>query len=184
MLFSRQRKLLLPDQSIPNLLPKKLRRSDVSDYLLSQTFRKKFGEEFSRREALLKLSAAAALIALPIRPARALDWEGVLSICKGTIECGLAGLELLDEYFKVSKHTSGQADAENQESQSQDGTMILAIFDEDDELELSEGRRFSIPRHTSARFVFNHGPAPQEAGSKTFAVASEVSADTVEFEVS
>jgi hypothetical protein len=179
-----RKRIILPrSTAIPDFLPKGLHRNDVSDYLLSRTFERRLGEEFPRREFLLKLAASAALIALPVRPARALSAGTILEVCKGTIECGVAGLELLDEYFKVRKHISGQADVENQEDQSESGTMMLGIFDENNELELSEGRRFSIPRYTTATFTFNHGPAPQEPGSKTFAVASEASADSVDFQV-
>jgi hypothetical protein len=183
IMLYRKRILLPRSTAIPDILPKGLHRNDVSDYLLSRTFERRLGEEFLRREVLLKLAASAALIALPVRPARALPVSTILAVCKGTIECGLTGLLLIDEYFKVRKRISGEADAENKEGQSQSGTIMLGIFDENKELEMSEGRRFSIPRYTSATFTFNHGPAPQESGSKTFAVASEDSADSVDFEV-
>ena len=180
MLF--RKKICIPlNTSIPNILPKGLHRHDLSDYLLSKTFQRRFGEEFARREVLL-LAASAALIALPVRPARALSADSVIKAIQGTIECGVSGLQLLDEYFQVRKHISGEAEAKNEEGHSQNGTMMLCIFDQDGTIELSDGRKFSIPRYTTAKFTFQHGPAPQEPGSKTFAVASAIDADTVDFE--
>jgi len=183
LLIARRRIVLPSSGALHDILPKKLRRTDVPDYLLSTTFQRRFGEVFTRRETLLRLSAAAAMIAVPVRPAKALSVEAILAVCKGTIEVGLAGLELLNTYFEVRKHITGQADAQNEQGQSQGGTIVLAIFDEDEELETSEGRRFSIQRHTTAKFVFKNGPAPQGRGTKTFAIASEESADAIDFDV-
>ena len=140
MLF-RKRICISNDTSIPNFLPKRLHRHDVSDYLLSKTFQRRFGEEFPRREVLLGLAASAALIALPIRPARAkLSASAVLEIIKGTIKCGVSGLELLDEYFTVRHRITGQADAKNEEELSRRGIIMLCIIDDRDEVEKSEGR--------------------------------------------
>jgi hypothetical protein len=76
-MFAKER-MVLTSRAIPDFLPKRLHRSDVPGYLLSNTFRRKFGEEFSRRDALVKLSTAAVLIALPIRPARAISISTIL----------------------------------------------------------------------------------------------------------
>jgi hypothetical protein len=179
------KRIILPTSSvIRELLPKRLHRQDVSGYLLSKTFERRFGEEFPRREVLVKLAAAAALVTLPVRSAKAASAETYLEVCKGTIECIVAGVELVEEYLKLKEHTSGQADAENKKGQSCSGTIVLGIFDDGDELEVSEGRQFSIPRYTSGTFTFKHGPAPQERGSKTFVVASEIMAATTRFDVS
>ena len=183
-MLSRRRIILDHTPAIPDMLPKGLRRCETSDYLLSQTFHRRFGDEFRRRDVLLKVAGAAALIMLPIRPARALSGETILEICKGTIDCVVAGLELVETAMKVREHTAGEADAENKKGQSCEGTIVLAIFNEDDALEVSEGRQFSIPRYTSAAFSFKHGPSPQESGDKTFAVVSERFVATADFSVS
>src|ERR1700733_7130336 len=109
----------LSSRTLPNFLPRRLHRCDVSDYLLSNTFTRKFGEEFSRRDALVRLAAAAGLIALPIRPARAVSISTILEITKGTIEVAIAGLELLDHMFTVKEHTSGQCNTENRKDQAE-----------------------------------------------------------------
>jgi hypothetical protein len=182
MLF-RKKICISNNASIPNFLLKGLHRHDVSDYLLSRTFQRRFGEEFPRREVLLGLAASAALIALPIQPARAISPSGVLEIVKGTITCYISSLELLDTYFEVGKHIHGKFNAKNEEGRSQHATIMLCIFDERDEVEKSEGRSFSIPPYRTAEFTFENGPAPEEPGSKQFAVASENDADIVDFEV-
>ncbi len=153
--------IIMPVRRFQNILPRKLRKQDVSDYLTSRTFERKFGCEFPRRDFLLGLSASAALLSLPVRPARALNVGGILDVCKGTIECGLAALELLDEYYKVRKSISGQAEATNSDGRSESGAIILAIFDSDDAIEASDGRKYAIPRYTTAKFTFHQGPAPQ-----------------------
>jgi hypothetical protein len=182
MLF-RKRICISNNASIPNFLPKGLYRHDVSDYLLSKTFQRRFGEEFPRREVLLGLAASAALIALPARPAPALSANRILEIVKGTITCYISGLELLDQNFNVEKRISGKFNAKNEEGRSQHATIMLCIFDGRDEIEKLEDRSVSIPPYKTAEFTFENGPAPEEPGSKKFAVVSGNDADIVDFEV-
>jgi hypothetical protein len=107
--MANQKRLYLPTlKIIPNIIPKRLHRSDVPDYLLSRTFERRFGTEFPRREVLIKLAAAATAIAIPVRPARALSVPQILRLAKGTLECGVAGFELFDDVFHVGRHTNTQ----------------------------------------------------------------------------
>ena len=81
-----QRRIYLPTlKIIPEILPRRLHRTDFPGYLLSRTFERRFGEEFPRREVLLKLAASAAAIALPVRWARAISPTEILSITQGYI---------------------------------------------------------------------------------------------------
>lgn len=181
-----QRPIYLPTlKIIPEIFPRRLHRTDMPGYLLSRTFERRFREEFPRREVLLKLAASAAAIALPVRSARAISPTQVLALVKGTIDCGLAGLELFDKLFRVNHRTNGQCDVDNQEAtKTKEGTIILVIVNEAGELEISEGRGFRIPRRSTAKFTFYKGPAPQEPGDKTYGCVAEADADTVDIEVS
>jgi hypothetical protein len=179
-----EKRLYLPTlKIIPEILPRRLHRTNVPDYLRSRTFERRFGNEFPRREVLLKLAASAAAIALPVRSARAISASQIIALAKGTLDCAVEGLELFDKLFRVNRRTNGQCDVNNEEATSKSGTLILVIFDDAGELEISEGRSFKIPRKTTAKFTFHGGPAPQETGNKTYACAAEEDADSVEIEV-
>ena len=170
-----QRRIYLPTlKIIPEILPRRLHRTDFPGYLLSRTFERRFGEEFPRREVLLKLAASAAAIALPVRSARAIGPTEILALAKGTLDCGLAGLELFDKIFRVNHRTNGQCDVNNEQATStKEGTIILVIVNAAGELEISEGRSFRIPRKSTATFTFYKGPAPQSLAIRLTAASQK-----------
>jgi len=178
-----RKSLILPRRGIiPNIFPRRLHRTDLPEYLLSNTFERRLGGEFPRREVLMGLAAAASLVAFPARPARAISISSILKVAKGTLDVLVDGVELIKDVFEVKEHTSGTAVADNKSGHSEHGTIVLAIVDESNEMEMSEGRKYTVGRYTTATLTFHNAPAPQEEGAKEFWVIAVDDADSANFE--
>jgi hypothetical protein len=155
-------------------LPRGLHRSDVSDYLLSQSFQRRGESNLPRRQILMAISASFASLIVPRRVSAA----GIVDGLKVAIE----GLTLAKEAWELGVALYGRFFADNQQEEEQTGNILLAIINDHDRIENSQLRYFEVPYSTKAKFDFYHGPTARVRGDKTFEVASEIDSDSVNFQ--
>jgi hypothetical protein len=166
--------ILIPPSPIRDPLPRGLHKADIPDYLRSHSFSRHAGIHLPRRDFLVKFAATTALMATPIRPARAAGWPTAISI-------GIDAVSLAREAWRLGVEIYGQFRGENNTSRGQEGNVLLAILDEDDEVESSDIRLFKVPRNTVMILKFTKGPSARTRGPKTFQVAAEDDDDTFDF---
>ena len=162
-----------------DFLPAGLHKADIPDYLLSKSFEKRAGLWLPRREVLLGLSAMAAYAAIPVRPANAISGAAL----GATIALAISAVELIKSVWDLAEKVAGEFNGSNNEEKPQAGTIIIAICDEDDRVEVSQGRNYKIPKNTEVTLRFKKGPAPEEYGKKTLYVCSRTDYATTDFEV-
>ncbi|MCA2410956.1 hypothetical protein GYN07_06885 [Rhizobium leguminosarum bv. viciae 248] len=160
-------------------LPNGLHKSEIPDYLLSKSFEKRAGVWLPRREVLLGLAATATYAAMPVRPAKAISGAQL----GATLGVAITAVELAKLVWDLGEKIIGSFTATNNDAKPQIGSVILAIINDSDEVESSQGRHFKIPKHTEAVLNFRNGPAPDEAGDKTFYVLAEDDYETFDIEV-
>jgi hypothetical protein len=120
------------------------------------------------------IAASTAALCLPKAPARA-GWPDA-------IEIGIKALELGKEIWGVGTAIYGRFTGENNDrSRSQEGNVLLAVYNDDDEIEASDLRAFKLPRSTRLILVFKNGPAAKTEGDKNFEVAAAEDSDRVQF---
>jgi hypothetical protein len=169
------RHLILPTPTrLAEPLPFGLLRSDVPDYLLSRSFRRRAGSDLPRRQALVALGASFASLLIPITAPAAGITDGI----KVTIEA----LTLAKDVWELGIFLWGKFFATNRTEEEQTGNILLAILNERDRIENSQLRFFEVPYSTKAKFDFFKGPAARVRGDKTFQVASEIDSDEVSFQ--
>ena len=159
-----------PTEFLPGIEPG-IKRADVPNFIMSNTFRRRLGDNLPRREPLIGMATTLACTTLPIRPVRAVP----------LILVGVGALALAAAAYKRFAPTRGIWEASNDDDDQKKGFVVYTVYNDNEDVEQSVSLRYSFPPNTTIIVRFDAGPAATTRGDKVLQVAAAEDKDEADF---